>query len=365
MAAPTIQTTSPADNDVGIPIGETIEVIFDRGIDLTIAKNHVVLYGPDFDLTSGPDSAIWIDQDTGNNPFYLRSPGFKGLVDLVYQVVYIDVNGNEVSPLITSEADEIAGPYRHKLKLIPKTPLAPDTTYVLYLIGDPDAQDRGISSRTIFDVEPDIGNTSTTGSVVVDGSYEGGVADTVVVEITTGGDIGTAKYKWYYNSGGPASAVTGRVTSRRFRRLQDGIQIRFTGSGFVAGDIYRFNVEPIERMTTSTKVTFTTNDGSFTTAPQSPSTPATAEPPVMSAGSASTVHLEVLEMNPAHASYNNDPNLDTIEITFDATLDATTITDSTVKVWVLPVSGYYDDTFAPKELEKKLTVSGSKLTIEI
>jgi hypothetical protein len=135
MAAPTSLQTYPANNDTGIPVGIDIEVIFDRGIDLVTGQNNVVLYGDDFDQTSGPDSALWIDTDTGNNPYFLRSPGFKGLVELTASVVYVDLNTGptytEVDPgVITAETDEtgygVAGA-GHKLVLTPREPLAPDT----------------------------------------------------------------------------------------------------------------------------------------------------------------------------------------------------------------------------------------------
>ena len=170
MAVPILTLTYPADNDVGIPVGILIELDFDRGIDLLTAEQNVVLYGKDFDITSGPDSAMWIDRETGNNPLYLTSPGFKGIVPLAYELVYLDSLGAELSPQpadIVDEADEQAKGYTAKLRLTPKAPLAPDVEYTLHVIGDTDGTGRGISTRTVFDVIPDVGNTGTTGSVLI------------------------------------------------------------------------------------------------------------------------------------------------------------------------------------------------------
>lgn len=70
MAAPDVTLFDPADASVGVPVGDTIMVYFDTGIDLESAKKSVVLYGADFDTTSGPDIAMWVDEDSGNNPFF-------------------------------------------------------------------------------------------------------------------------------------------------------------------------------------------------------------------------------------------------------------------------------------------------------
>lgn len=367
MAAPTILETYPADGDTGIPISEALYVIFDRGVDLDTAKKHIVLYGADSDTSSGPDSAQWINPEDGSNPFYLRSPGYKGVVDCEYELVYLDSSNVELDPqpTIASEAAEVAASYRCMVRVTPKKPLAPEVEYTLYVIGDTSGTGTGVSSRTVFDVVADPGNTGL-GSVSVRGGYLATTPDSVVVEITQAGDIGDAKYRWYYSSAGVGSAVTGQVTARRYRRLADGLQVRFTGSGFVVGDQWTFGVEAITYLATSTQVGFTTNDGSFTEAPDSPSTPATSSPPssAIPGSTESTDYLSVLEMDPADAGSHIDFD-GTIEITFSATLDAATITQDTVRVWAYPISGVYEDTNQPVELSKKLTVSGATLTIEV
>lgn len=374
MAAPTILETYPNDEDVGIPIGQTAYIQFDRGVDLQSVIDHIVMYGPDFDMTSGPDSALWIDFDTGNNPYFLHSPGFKGLVPLTFELKYWDLDSDtEVTspPVVTGEADEtgygIAG-MGHRVLITPKNPLAADASYTLFVIGDPDTLGRGISSRTVFDVVPDGGNGGSTGSLAAYGGYTGLSSDTVNIRITTAGDIGTAKYKWWYTSWGEGAAITGRVTSRRFRRLEDGLQIRFTGSGFVLDDLYTFNVETIERLATNTKVDFTTNDGTYTAPPASPATPATCTPPstlaIPGAVGSDATTLYLLEMDPEDGSYNNALSTRTITLTFSEDLDSNTVTNSTVRLFLHDVEGYYQGTAEPEELQKELTVASNTITIE-
>jgi hypothetical protein len=360
MAAPTLLSTYPADGDSGIPTGTPIVLQFDRGVDLLSIKDYIVLYGPDFDQTSGADSVLFVDQDTGDNPFFLRSPGFKGLVDIRIIAEYLDLDTQTVvNQVITSEVDETsygAAGIGHKISILPVTGLfAPDTTYVLHILGDPDSQGTGVSSRTVFDVVPNGGNLSDTGKVYIDGSYTGPDVDTLNIQITTAGDIGIAKYKYWFTSEGEPSSVYDKLTNRRNRSLSKGLQVRFGGEGFALGDTFEINVEPAQRLATNTQVTFTTNDGSYTAAPSSPSTPATSEPPSTvlppAPGEETTSsRLQIEEMIPADGAFNVSTNTRQIIVIFSEPLDSST------------VSGQGEN--EPVELQKKVTVSSNILTID-
>lgn len=366
MAAPTVASVYPADGDTGIPVGATLLVYFDRGVDLETVKNNIALYGSDFDQTSGPDQMIWLDQDTGDNPYFLSSPGFSGVVPLKVELRYYSLGTTiEVNPgLISSEADEIGAMIGHVARLTVdpdfSASLAADTRFTLHIMGNPDDVGVGVSCRTVFDVE-DVA-VAGSGSIRTAGTYSGSFADTVHVKITQAGDIGVAKFKWWYASAGEGSAETGRVTSSRFRKLQDGLQVRFTSSGFLLNDEWRFNVEPVEYMETSTKVVFTTNDGSYTAAPESPSTPATSLPASSVLPTEATA-FDVKFMDPAVGSYNISQDRREITITFTEDVDPATITDESIKLYKYPVSGVYQNTFSPVELEKTISVSGNVVTI--
>lgn len=366
MAAPTVASVYPADGDTGIPVGATLLIYFDRGVDLETVKNNIALYGSDFDQTSGPDQMIWLDQDTGDNPYFLSSPGFSGVVPLKVELAYYTLSTTtEVNPgIITSEADEVGATVGHVAKLTVdpdfSASLAADTRFTFHIMGNPDGLGVGVSSRTIFDVE-DVA-VAGSGSIRTAGTYSGSFADTVHVKITQAGDIGVAKFKWWYASAGEGSAEIGRVTSSRFRKLQDGLQVRFTSSGFLLNDEWSFNVEPVEYMEASTKVVFTTNDGSYTAAPESPSTPATSSPASSILPTEATA-FDVKFMDPAVGSYNISQDRREITITFTEDVDPATITDESIKLYKYPVSGVYQNTFSPVELEKTISVSGNVVTI--
>lgn len=373
MAAPSLLTINPANNSTGIPVGESIILDFDKGIDLNTANIYIVLYGRDFDQTSGADSVLYIDQDTGDNPFFLKSPGFNGLVELDITATYYDLNDNtEIAVDFIDEADEanysIAGA-GHRLKIKPKIgTFAPDQEYTLHIIGDPDSKGVGLGSRTIFQVTPNPGNASSTGILHAGGSYTGSVIDIVNVEITQSGDIGTAKYKWWLQTEGVGSAIYDKLSNRSFRSLLKGIQIRFTGEDFQAGDTFSFNVEPIQRLTTSTKIVFTTNDGSYSVAPDGVSVPATSEAPstvIPNVPGASTEEesLQIVNMNPDDGAYNVSVNTKTITITFSELLDPSTIDAESVRIFALPALGWFEGQPNPRELQKRLTVNGETITI--
>ncbi len=376
MAIPNLLEIRPTDGSIGWPIGEPIVVSFDRSIDPVTLKNYIALYGADFDHTSGPDMTMWIDKDTGDNPFFLKSPGLKGTVDLQMRLVYYDLDtGTDVGVFqFTDESDEIdygvAG-VGHRAYLTPVNgQLAPDTEYILQVLGDPDTQDVGISARTVYDVEPAVGNVSTSGIVVSSGSYTGTTEETVRIEITSSGDIGEARYEWRYESAAPSEAKRNKLTNRRYRLLDSGLQIRFDGEQFSAGDVFRFKVYPAQRLPTNTKITFTTNDGSYTQAPDSPAVGGSSDPPQSVLPPAPGMptadsYLQVLEMIPSDGAYNVSLKTNEIVILFSENLEPSSVTDDTVRIWKYPALGWWQGQADPVELAKRITVSGQTIQIQI
>lgn len=356
----TLLTTYPNNNDTGIPTGETLYFIFEEAVDVATAVNAFVLYGPDFDTVSGPDQASWISKDTKENPFYLRSPGFRGVQDCEIEIQYLDTDDVVLAPQPTLTELADYSDIHTKVSIIPSSQLAINTEYSLYLVGGTE-NDRSLSSRTVWDP---VATVAGDGILYCYGGYVG-TDDQIVIKITTAGNVGTAKYKWWYATEGEGAARIGKITSRKFRLLEDGVKIRFDGSGFLVNDQWTINVTAPDYLDDSVKITFTTNDGSFVEAPESPSTPASSEPPefIDFDGSAAT-RLFIVESLPDDLATNQDWD-GVITIYFSEELDEDTVTDDTVTVTQYPVSGTYSDTEQPMELNKKLTVADNVLTIEV
>jgi hypothetical protein len=371
MAEPTIQGIFPNDESIGVPIGVDIKITFDVGIDLKSASDDIVIYGQDFDMTSGPDSAQWIDSDTGDNPFYLKSPGFTGTVRVGFALYYVDDDGAPIDPqpTYTTRDDEEDDGYKCQIVVSPVENLAAEVLHKVYVIGDAEeGTSRGVSARTIYDPDTS-GVTSTTGTIQVYGTFTGTVEDLINIKITTAGDIGTAKYKWWYESEDESEARTGKVTSRRYRNLEDGVQIRFEGSGFIANDLYTVEVHPVEYLQESYTFSFTTGDGSIEEVPDSASTSVIGTLTPLDAEE--TEYLTVLSMEPADDAFMVSLSAArTIDITFSGDLDAATVTDDAVSVYSYPVSGNFSgpsntNAGPRRELVKKLTVDDAVLTIEL
>ena len=369
MTAPSLLSTYPNNGDTGIPVGITIKLYFSCGIDSETLKNSVVLYGRDFDFTSGPDTAIWVDKDTGDNPYFLSSPGFKGLIPLKFALGYYTLGTTtEVDPgVIESQADEVTANVGTvaSITIDPKynTVLPASTELTLVVAGDPNSQGTGVSARTVFDVVADSGNTGN-GVMSVWGTWidNGAADDELNILVTGAGTPATAVYKYWYTSNGVGSAVTNITASRKYRSLVDGLQIRFTGSTLSVGDKWTFSVKAIERLTTNTTIVFTTNDGSYTVAPASPSTPATSLPPSSVLPENDNI-FEIIQMLPENGSYNISVKNRKIVITFSEPIDASTITNDSVKLYKYPVDGVYDDTYSPVELQKTIDVNSDEITI--
>lgn len=368
MSVPNLTSSYPANNDVGIPVGEQLVLTFDSDIDVTTLKNFVVLYGNDFDKTSGAESQLWVNPATTDNPYFLRSPGFKGLVDLKFRATYFDVSSNEDTlSLPVSPADTTGLGMR--VYVTPSTgQLAPDTEYTLQVLGDP-AQLNGVSSRTVYEVSADAGNAGATGAVIVTGGYTGTTQDVLNVQITSSGDIGQAKYKYWLTSAGIGEAVSDKLTNRRFRAIGNGLQIRFSGIDFQAGDLYTVDLESKQVMPATVKIVFTTNDGTYSEAPDSPSTPAVSEPPAESVppfpgASTAEKYLQIEEMNPPDGAYNVSTKNRRVQILFSDVLDATTVNNETVHMYRYPALGYWQGQEEPIELKCKITTSGQLVTLE-
>ena len=78
-------------------------------------------------------------------------------------------------------------------------------------------------------------------SPLVNGSYSGGAAATFVIEITTGGAVATAEFKWKKDSG---TYTTGVLSDPGPLDLQEGVQISFPAGTYVSGDVWTVDVSP-------------------------------------------------------------------------------------------------------------------------
>lgn len=145
--------------------------------------------------------------------------------------------------------------------------------------------------------------------------------------------------------------------------------MRFVGTGFTQNDKWTILCTPIERLAESYTVVFTTNDGTYSTAPVSPSSgaqqapPTTVIPPLP--GQIIDDILMVTNMIPSDSDYNIDIDTRTIVLEFNYDIDPTTVTQDTVEISMLPIDGIYNQRGQLKVLSKALEVVGNKIIITI
>jgi hypothetical protein len=367
MAVPELLYNFPSDGDSNVPVGEAIVLAFSNLVDPERLKSSVILVGKVRDRVVGAAISTLTAPVLGDGKYFMKSPGFSGTVPLKFTFQMYDTEDATRTPVDTSVVDRAGEDIARLGSLVSIVPeggaLAPEMVYTLYINGDTESTGLvGVSARTLYDVVPNPSNASTDGRVHVAGTWSGTGSDTLHIKMTTDGNPGTATYKWWYESRGVGTARTGNMTARRYRNLVDGIQVRFGGSSFVEDDEYTFFVHEKERMAGSFSIGFTTNDGSWTTAPTEPSVPASTVPETILETEAT--YLEVLEMDPEHTSYNVRNGLRIIKIYFSEDIDPETITEETVKLWKAHVDGHYQNTYEPKQLRYEYEVDGNMLILK-
>lgn len=267
MVAPAIVGVSPTPNSTGNPLNVEVSVLFDREIDISrVYDGSLFVEGPDFVLTSGPDQALKVDRDPVSLDELINESNYKGILKGTFSFSRVS-NTSTASGAYFDYAGSVTA-FRHKVTFTFEKPLAPSTTYTVYVVGDDNTTDDfqgGITTRTVFDVVK--GTNIGEGTLEATGGYTGVVQDTVRVTITANGAPGTATYEWYMDS--TPGIVYQATSSTGPRLLQEGIYIKFTpNTTYVTGDQYSFVVRPPEYIASTYIFSFTTGATTFTSVPE-------------------------------------------------------------------------------------------------
>ena len=358
MTAPSIVEIHPASAAEGVVLSDQISIIFNQEVDQTTVQ--IMLEGPDTDRWSGPEQTRWDNPDTDADDDVLATPGYKGMItgDLTFEK--IDDDGNTISSF-----DYTGGGvnWRAKATFTPSEPLAPNTEYRVWVIGDEETGDdilSGVAGRTVFD--PVKGANLGDGDAIFSGGYTGTISNGYVVRVKEAGDASDKLLFQYWLSSAPL-IVRELHTSQRSQLLGEGVYVRFDGD-FDVDDEFTVQVRTSDRMQSTYTWVFTTGAGSIESIPssvtQTPSIPVggfTSETSTTAAG------FSVLAVTPTERQSNIDP-LTVLQATvlFSDDIDEDTITNDTVTVWSESVNG--DSQFdADGAITKTLTVSGAALTI--
>ena len=390
----------PQNNEDEFPVGQEIVLVLSESTDIKRIKESFVLYGQDFDRTSGPNNALWLNTQSGENPFFLRSPGFQGFVD--YEVKQFLVDSHKTLVVLDNQVQLDKNETGIVVVVItPKTVLKENSKYQTFLVGknvdnlenlpEPIAsfsKDRALRARTIFDAYSlDVNQTEIeqTARVKTYGSFESKNNEnsaTVNIKIIEAGAGSAAKYKWWFSDEPepqPANANYKERVSRcvqRWRKLDRGVLVKFSADSYNLDEEFKVRCysRDDDTLSTSYSIIFQTGTGSIYEYPENTSTSPIGVGnlvlPGVIPGSSQQESLQVISITPDDGSVNNELGLDRIVIEFNNPIDAATVTQSAVEIFSYPVSGTFDGNAGTRsdrerKVYKIISVEDNKITLEL
>jgi len=175
-----IVSYSPANGDVGIPLGDSVTILFDRAMNTERLKEDFFIEGPDTDQWIGPGLMELKDPanvSQGDLDDFLKSPGYRGIVQGSFEFKAISLTD------VTVEVDPATDPYRTKLIFTPTRPFAPLITYTVNLVETLDATGTSWPGYVGFSFESGSGSitqlpASISSSILASGATPSTVAAT-------------------------------------------------------------------------------------------------------------------------------------------------------------------------------------------
>lgn len=388
------ENSYPQNLEDGFPVGQSFYLIFSNRVDLKKFKECCVLFGKDFDRSSGPNNSLWLNTSDATNPFFLRSPGFGGFVD--YDIEEFLINDYEEKvPLEIQTTIEKIEEEKTLIKITPKNVLAENNKYYLYIIGGnadtnndlPEfikayGEGKSISVRTVYDVMGD--NNEADVRIKSYGSFEpkNNESNTVVyLKIVTAGEGSQAQYIWWFDDEDEPHPSDARYRERlsrcvqRWRTTERGVMVRFSGSTYNIDEMFKIFCYKEELLENSYLLTFQTSTDSVYVYPENVSTSPIGlendlipDPDQFLTEEEKT--LKVVSIEPYDGAINVNLNLNKIIITFNEDLDPDSITQENVILYSYPVSGSFDGpngTRSDREkiIYKIISVEDNKIILEI
>ena len=381
----------PIANQTNVPVGEEIKLLFNREVDKKSIKDNVVIYGPDFDRTSGPDNALWVNEKSGENPFYLKSPSFNGFIDFDVEILKTaDAVPYAIQDPQVERIEKTAGDQFCYAILKPKKALAENSEYKVFIIGENSnliaevpaglqdyLQERGLSERTVYSPYSSVNNVNTYDQrVSVGGIFNEDIDRTLNIKITTAGNGSEAKYVWWYSDeaepvpGLPASRYRHNRCVSRWRSTDRGVYIKFNGGEFQLNDLIQVKVYAKSNLENSYYWKFTTSDSSIFEEPSTKSTSPIDIPEANQAAGSIAQKLEIISVEPYDGAVNLSLNTKKIIVTFNKNIDPATVTQDTVKLMSYPVSGTFDGPYGTRsnreyKIFKIISITDNKMTLEL
>jgi hypothetical protein len=355
-----IDTVNPANNAAGVPLNNSIQILFDREVDeWSIVHGGLVVEGPDTDQVMYPGfEEVTLIQGVESN--ILETPGLQGLVGGEFTFQRISLL--DTSVVGTSDTTGAGNLYRTKVIFKPNQPFRNQTNYNVYLIGQEAGGDEtvGIRSKTVFDTIT--GSNTGNGEAIFSGTYLGTLpSDVLNIRITKAGVVGVAEFESWKDS--EAIDIEGpTLTALTKTQVLDGVTVQFGNGSFNVGDTFSVKVKRPDLFTGTATYSFTTGNGSISVVPSSTATSITGDPaPLLPDES-----FYVISTSPRDADSMVDPNNRRITIKFSENIDPTSLQGSVI-VTVEPIIDHplLTNQVPAGPITHTLTASGNMLFIDL
>ena len=358
----------PQNQSTNIPIGSNIKLIFNSEVDLQSIKDSLIISGNDFSKIILPDNALWLNNSDGQNKDFLRSPNMQGLLDFDIEVKFLNPLTLEVleDPFLKEK-----GSYYSLVIITPVNVFNINSTYNVYVLGSNIqnldtllANKNVVSEKTVYD--PYL-NSIKDNRVKVKGIFRDvRNSNKLSIQIIKSGIGAAAEYVYYFSDQPISLNDRQSKCSQRWRNLERGLLIKFDNVQFNEGEIIEVNCYNPVLLVDSYSIEFTTGDGSMITQPE-PDYASTS--PINTAIVQVDEPLRIINISPVNGEVNVALDLSKIIIEFNKPLDPTTISQDTISLQILPVSGFFDGGSGTKQRETKLykivTVVDNKIILEI
>lgn len=358
-----ISSVNPSNNATGVPLNNTIQILFDREIDeWSIEHGGLIIEGPDTDQVVYP-GYMPTTLVAGSESEILQSPGLMGVVP--GQFSFQRISPTTTDQVHTSDTTGAGNLYRTKVVFKPTVPMRAQTDYLVYLVGDDSSTDEeiyGLRSRTVFD--PVDGTNAGNGSVTFSGTYLGDLTqDTLNIRITASGVSGDAEFEAWRTSQ-PLDLVGPFKTSISECQVLDGVTIQFIEGTYQVDDEFSVVVRRPSIFTGTVTFEFSTGNGSITVVPTTTATSVTGDPALASTSGS----FRVVKSTPADGATNLPPSGNRrLTIEFSDTIDPATITADRVQVTVEPVTDHplLTNQIVAGPISHTVTSSGTKMFIDL
>ena len=376
----------PQNNETQFPIGQQFFLVFDSAVDLKSVKESVIIYGPDFDKTSGPNNALWINASSGENPYFLRSPGFKGFVDCDFESFILEASEpilEKEDQLITSKEEEAFC----LVKVTPKEPLKENTSYSLFIVGGnienveslsdelkAFSKNKSISERTVYDPTKNLTKETrvrSSGSFIPKNLETSSILKLKVVKAGIGSE---ANYIWWFSDevepqvGNPLYGQRLSRCVQRWRITDRGVLIKFEANEFLLNEVFEIKCYKEVLLENSYLINFKTSTDSIFEYPEYTSTSPIGldsfnfPEPVES--------LSITNISPYNSEINVDLKLKQIVVEFNKEIDPLSVTQESVELLSYPISGTFDGPKGTRsnresKIFKIVSVESNKIILEL